>query len=110
MERFGYGSEELSRGICNDAFRRLMKFEIARARQLYRQASKGLCWLADDGSRLSASAMAVIYSGILDAIERQNYDVFRSRARLTLGQKLRRLPAARRLAKREDGQPVPTVF
>jgi phytoene synthase len=110
LERFGYSPQDLAKGICNDAFRRLMKFEIARARQLYRHASKGLCWLADDGSRLTASAMAVIYSGILDAIERQNYDVFRSRARLTLGQKLRRLPAARRLAKREDGQPVPTVF
>lgn len=110
MARFGYVEEDLSRGICDDAFRRLMKYEIARARQLYRQASKGLCWLANDGSRLTASAMAVIYSGILDSIERQHYDVFKTRAHLTLGQKLRRLPAARRLAKREQTDPLPAVF
>jgi phytoene synthase len=110
LARFGYSQTDLSRGVVNDAFRRLMKFEVARARSLYREASKGLCWLVDDGSRLTASAMAVIYSGILDVIERQHYDVFRRRAALTTGQKLRRLPASWRLAKREDGQPMPRVF
>jgi 15-cis-phytoene synthase len=110
LARFGYSEGNLSRGVTNDAFRRLMKFEVARARSLYREGSKGLCWLADDGSRLTASAMAVIYSGILDAIERQNYDVFRRRAHLTTGQKLRRLPASWRLARREDGEPMPRVF
>src|SRR5581483_7540284 len=83
LARFGYSESDLSRCVVNEPFRRLMKFEVARARSLYRDASKGLCWLADDGSRLTASAMAVIYSGILDAIERQGYDVFRRRAHLT---------------------------
>jgi len=110
LARFGYSETDLSRGVVNDAFCRLMKFEVARARQLYREGSRGLCWLADDGSRLTASAMAVIYSGILDAIERQHYDVFHKRAHLTTGQKLRRLPASWRLAKREDGAPMPRVF
>jgi phytoene synthase len=110
LARFGYSEGDLSRGVMNDAFRRLMKFEVARARSLYREGSRGLCWLADDGSRLTASAMAVIYSGILDAIERQHYDVFRNRAHLSTGQKLRRLPASWRLAKREDGEPMPRVF
>ena len=110
LARFGYSESDLSRGVVNDAFRRLMRFEVARARSLYREGSKGLCWLADDGSRLTASAMAVIYSGILDAIERQHYDVFRNRAHLSTGQKLRRLPASWRLAKREDGEPMPRVF
>ena len=110
LARFGYSESDLSRGVVNDAFRRLMKFEVARARSLYREGSKGLCWLADDGSRLTASTMAVIYSGILDAIERQHYDVFRRRAHLTTGQKLRRLPASWKLAKREDGEKMPRVF
>jgi phytoene synthase len=110
ITRFGYSESDLARSVVNEPFRRLMKFEVARARSLYREASKGLCWLADDGSRLTASAMAVVYSGILDAIERQGYDVFRNRARLTTGQKLRRLPASWRLAKREEGEPMPRVF
>src|SRR5437870_3464879 len=85
LARFGYSEADLSRGVVNDSFRRLMKFQVARARSLYREASKGLCWLADDGSRLTASAMAVLYSGILDAIERQQYDVFTKHAHLSTG-------------------------
>ena len=87
-----------------------MRFEIAQARQLYRAGAEGLCWLAGDGSRLTASAMAVIYSGILDAIERQDYDVFAKRGHLTTPQKFRRLPAAWRLARREPGESLPRVF
>jgi phytoene synthase len=110
MARFGYSESDLSRGVVNENFRRLMRFEVTRARQLYRKGAAGLCWLAGDGSRLTASTMAVIYSGILDAIERQHYDVFRHRAHLSTGQKLRRLPASWRLAKREDGEAMPRIF
>jgi phytoene synthase len=110
LVRFGYTENELARGEVNQRFRELMRFEIARARELYRTGAEGLCWLAGDGSRLTASAMAVIYSGILDAIERQDYDVFAQRAHLTTPQKFRRLPAAWRLARRESGEPLPRLF
>ena len=110
MARFRYGERDLAAGVVNDSFRELMRWEIARAREMYRAGSEGLCWLAGDGSRLTASAMAVIYAGILDAIERQRYDVFSQRAHLTLPQKLRRVPAAWRLARRAHNQPTPDVF
>jgi phytoene synthase len=87
-----------------------MKFQIARARSLYRQGAAGLCRLANDGSRATASAMAVIYAGILGAIERQGYDVFTRRAHLTLLQKIARIPASRRLARRREDEPIPEVF
>jgi phytoene/squalene synthetase len=54
--------------------------------------------------------MAVIYAGILRAIEGQNYDVFSRRAALGTVQKLARLPRAWRLSRRTDGQAVPEVF
>lgn len=107
LRRFGYDESQLSRGVANEAFRELMRFEIDRARTLYRQGAEGLCWLAGDGSRLTASSMAVIYSGILRAIERQEYDVFARRAHLTTPQKFRRLPAAWRLARRGPDEPLP---
>ena len=94
----------------NDGFRELMKFEIDRARRMYHDAAEGLVWLADDGSRLTASTMAVIYAGILDAIEAQKYDVYSKRASLSFGQKFRRLPMAYRLARRQSDQPIPQVF
>jgi phytoene synthase len=110
MARFGYSERDLSRGVVNESFRDLMRFEIDRARQLFRAGADGLCWLAGDGSRLTASAMAVIYSGILGAIERQNYDVFSRRAHLSFGQKLARVPRAWKLARRMHEHPLPHVF
>jgi phytoene synthase len=99
LERFGYAEQDLMRGVVDERFRELMKFEIERARQLFRAGAAGLSHLSNDGSRFTATAMGVIYAGILHAIERLDYDVFSSRARLTLPQKLLRLPAARRVAR-----------
>jgi phytoene synthase len=110
LERFGYTETDVARGVVDERFRRLMAFQIDRARALFRQGAEGLSALPDDGSRLTASAMAVIYAGILGAIERRGYDVYTGRAHLTAGEKVRRLPAAWRLSKRERGEPVPEVF
>lgn len=110
LDRFGVDESDLAAGTVNDRFRSLLRFEIDRARSLYRAGAEGLCRLAADGSRGTASAMAVIYAGILDAIERQDYDVFSRRAHLTFAQKMARLPAARRLARRRAGEPIPDVF
>ncbi|CAN5427388.1 phytoene synthase [soil metagenome] len=110
MKRFGYSESDLANGVVNESFRELMRFQIARARQLYQDGAAGLCWLAGDGSRLTASAMAVIYSGIFDAIESQRYDVFTSRAHLTTAQKIARVPRAWKLAKRLSTEPMPILF
>ncbi|HEY7086801.1 MAG TPA: phytoene/squalene synthase family protein [Tepidisphaeraceae bacterium] len=110
LARFRYSERDIEQGVVNENFRELMRFEIARARKLFHDGSDGLCWLAGDGSRLTASAMAVVYAGILDAIEQQRFDVFSRRAHLSLGQKLARLPASWRLARREPDQPLPNVF
>ena len=96
--RFGVNEIDLAAGRVSDNFVALMQFEIERARSLYRESFAGLKSLPADGSRGTAAAMAVIYSGILDAIERQNYDVFTSRAHLSLPQKLMRLPKAWQVA------------
>jgi phytoene synthase len=108
LERFGYTQQDLAARTMNKPFENLMRFEIDRARKLYRDGAAGLGQLTNDGSRFTATAMGVIYAGILRAIERQQYDVFSARARLTLSQKLLRLPAARRIA-RSVG-PVPDLF
>ncbi len=110
MSRFEYSERDLAAGVVNRQFVQLMQFEITRARELYRTGAEGLIHLADDGSRFTATAMGVIYAGILGAIERQRYDVFRRRARLTLPRKLLRLPAAKRLSRRSAGEPLANVF
>lgn len=110
LTRFNITESVVAGGQVTEDFRSLMRFEIDRARQLYRSGAEGLCKLANDGSRTTACAMAVIYAGILGAIEKQNYDVFSGRAHLTFLQKIARIPASRRLAKRKLGEPIPDVF
>lgn len=110
LRRFGVAEADLSDARVTPAIVELLRFEVARTRAMYRDGAEGLCRLADDGSRTTASAMAVIYAGILRAIERNGYDVFTRRAHLGMAGKLARLPAARRLARRRAGEAVPDVF
>jgi phytoene synthase len=110
LARFKVAQRDLAAGAVTPSIRQLMQFEIARARDLYRQGAQGICWVAGDGSRLTASAIAVIYSGLLTQIERQGYDVFSHQPRLTAAQKLRRMSGAWRLARRRHGQLLPDVF
>ena len=108
LVRFGYSEKDLARGTVNDAFVGLMKFEVARARELYRIGAEGICWIGEEPARLMVSTLALIQSGILDAIERRGYDIFSGPLiDLTTSQKLRRLPLAWRLARRRHDRPLP---
>jgi phytoene synthase len=76
------GDVLLARVSGTAQWRALMQFEIARARALYETAAPGIQHLAPDARRC-ASACAIGYAGILDVIERIDYDTFRRRARLS---------------------------
>ncbi|MBI3909767.1 MAG: phytoene/squalene synthase family protein [Armatimonadetes bacterium] len=87
LRRFGYREEDLRRGVVNDAFRALMRFQVERARDYYERA-RPLPELVHPASRPCLVAMVQIYEGILDRIESGGYDVFRSRAGLPAWTKL----------------------
>jgi phytoene synthase len=110
LAAYRYGERDVAAGVVNDNFRELMRFEIARARRFFHESAEGLCWVAGDGSRLAAAAVAALSSGVLDSIERHGYDIYSRHAELTPGQKLRRLPLAWRLARRRPGARVPGAF
>jgi 15-cis-phytoene synthase len=59
----------------------LMQFEIERARVLYCKADRGIPYLAARAAACVRTARQ-LYSGILDQIEANGYDVFSKRARL----------------------------
>ncbi|MFT3784613.1 MAG: phytoene/squalene synthase family protein [Tepidisphaeraceae bacterium] len=99
LARFGVSEKELARDRSSDGLKQLVAFNIDRARSMYREASRGLVCLPDDGSRLTACVMAVVYAGILGAIEKRGGEVLLGRARTTLLQKLWRVRLARRLAR-----------
>lgn len=79
LERFGVTERDFSRRHVTPAFRRLVAFEIARTRALYRRAEAG--WpMLDPASRRCVRIAHRLYAGILDEIEAADYQVFRVRA------------------------------
>jgi len=75
MARYGYAEEDLARGVVDDRFRALMRFQVARARDLF---AKGLALVPSVRRELRVDLKLFTLGGlaILDAIERQGYDVF----------------------------------
>ncbi len=61
----------------------LMRFEIARCRELYASADVGIAMLPDR-SAACVRAAHTLYGRILDEIERRGYDVFSGRASVPL--------------------------
>lgn len=86
LKRFRYEEEELRRGIQNERFRQLMRFEAERAREYYIGA-RNLLPLIDESSRPALWAMIEIYERILNRIVQQRFDVFQNRIRLTSREK-----------------------
>lgn len=82
LGRFGYSRQNLDQGLRNGAFQGLMQFELERARSYYRSA-EGLESYLNDEAKPVLRTMFRIYQGILDEIERRDFDVFSGRVRLS---------------------------
>lgn len=95
LARFGLTDADILAGCCDDRFRALMQFEIARAHQLYEESWAGIAMLSSD-SQLAIGAAAEIYRAILGKIEQNNYDVFTQRAQVPFLEKVRLLWNVRR--------------
>jgi phytoene synthase len=91
LERFGYSEAELLMGSLNDNWRALMRFQLQRARQWFARSEAGVRWLAPD-ARWPVWASLRLYRGILDVIEKHDYDVFNKRAYVPKAGKLLDLP------------------
>ncbi len=87
LRRFNVSEDELKQGALTENFRTLMKFEAERAKEFYKQAH-ALFPLVHSPGRPTLSIMLKIYRGILDSIERNDYDVHSRRARVSTPKKL----------------------
>jgi phytoene synthase len=72
---FGVDHEHLARGVVDGPVRRLLAFEIARAREYLRSAEPGIR-LLDPTSRDCMRTALRLYGGILDEVERADLRVF----------------------------------
>jgi 15-cis-phytoene synthase len=87
LARFDYDGQSLKAGIRNQAYRELVRFEVERAREYYRSSWPLVARLAPSG-RAVFLLMARTYRGLLDEIERRDYDVFSRRVRVSRWRKL----------------------
>ncbi len=90
--------EELARFQCppqswrhrGENYHRMMAFQVARAREFYRQAEP-LAQMLDSSGRAVFQVMTRIYRELLEEIERRDYDVFTRRVRVSRWRKWRAL-------------------
>lgn len=88
----GIREQDIADGRVTERWRQFMKFQIERTRQLYNESWEGVKMLEREG-QLAIGAASVFYQGILDEIERNDYDVFTHRANLSAMGKVSKIPA-----------------
>jgi squalene synthase HpnC len=93
LSRFELSVDDLMRRDATDSFKRLMKFEVERARAMFARG-KPLC--TSVSGRLGLELRSVWLGGmrILDRVEQNGYDVFASRPVITSTDKLKILLVA----------------
>lgn len=89
---YGIREQDIAEGRLTDNWRQFMKFQIERTRQLYEESWAGVKLLEREG-QLAIGAASVFYQGILEDIEKHDYDVFTRRANLSTLGKVSRIPA-----------------
>jgi len=92
MAFYGIHESDIAEGRITDHWRQFMKFQIDRTRQLYEASWAGVRLLEREG-QLAVGAASVFYQGILDEIEKKDYNIFTRRASLSTWGKVSRIPA-----------------
>jgi phytoene synthase len=104
LDTFGVTREMLGAGVVTPMIRELLAFEIERTRALYAFAEPGIEMVHPTSQDCLRTAF-VLYSEILDAVERAGYQVLTQRVSVPLTRRLMvALPALRRAraARRTD--------
>ena len=78
LAHFGVTREHLEHGVVDGPVRRLLAYEIARTRELYRSAALGVR-LLHPTSRPCIETALRLYGGILDEVERADHQVLGQR-------------------------------
>ena len=86
LATFGVTREHLEHGVVDGPVRRLLAFEVARTREIYRTAALGVRLLHPTSRPCIETALA-LYSGILDEIEKADYAVLGQRVSVGKGRR-----------------------
>jgi phytoene synthase len=88
LEHFGVTREHLEHGVVDGKVRRLLQYEIARTREIFRSAKPG-SRLLHPTSRDCIETATTLYGGILDQVERADYRVLDRKVAVPIGKRVR---------------------
>jgi len=96
LQAHGVSWEMLNERITTPEIRSALKEQIARVRQLQREADAGI-HLLEPSSRACIEAASELYCGIVDEVEKIDYQIFDKRAKTSTWRRLKvAVPAYRR--------------
>ena len=87
LARFGVQERDIADRRCSPAFRDLMRFEVERAREWF-QRGRALIGMVDRELAIDIELFTRGGEEILNCIERQDYDVLRTRPSISKPRKL----------------------
>jgi squalene synthase HpnC len=93
MTRFGVSEEMIAEGRATPEFRKLMQFEVGRARELFTKGYE-LAGKVNGQARIDLALFTAGGLSVLRAIERQDYDVLSNRPEVSKIAKARLLASA----------------
>ena len=88
LQEFGVDRKMLEARVLTPEIVEALKFQIARVKQLQEQAAPGI-QLLEPSSRPCIQAASTLYCGIVEEVEKINYDIFNKRAKTSTARRLR---------------------
>ena len=93
LQASGVTREMLEERVLTPEINKALQFQIARVRDLQKQATPGIAMLAPE-SRACIEAASELYCGIVDEVEKINYEIFEKRAKTSTWRRIKvALPA-----------------
>jgi 15-cis-phytoene synthase len=87
LARFGVTRADLEKRVVDERLRNALRFQIQRVRDLEEASRPGIAMLAPD-AQPCIEAARVLYCGIVDEVERIDYQVFDKRASVPMRRRL----------------------
>jgi phytoene synthase len=87
LKSFNVDEEMLKERVITSEIKEALKFNIARVRQMQREAAPGIKLLAPE-SRACIEAASELYCGIVDEVEKIDYQIFTKRAKTSTARRL----------------------
>jgi phytoene synthase len=93
LQACGVTREMLEDRVLTPEIKKALQFQIARVRQLQKEATPGIAMLSPE-SRACIEAASELYCGIVDEVEKINYEIFEKRAKTSTWRRIKvALPA-----------------